>query len=57
MTSFTIDHYLPKSYNLVYLRKLIFFVVIAHVLQLTEMLMQKYFLFLYKMLAGVQRGR
>ena len=57
MTYLSIDHYLPKSYNLVYLRKLIFFVFIAPVVQLLEMLMEKCFLFLFKMLGGAQSGK
>jgi len=57
MTCLTINHYLLKSNNLVYLRILIFIVVIAAAVQLPEMLMEKSFPFLYKMLGVVQNGR
>ena len=57
MTCLTIDHHLFKSNNFVYLRILIFNVVIAAAVQLPEMLMEKSFPFLYKMLGVVQSGR
>ena len=57
MTCLTINRYLLKSNNLVYLRILIFIVVIAAAVQLPEMLMEKSFPFLYKMLGVVQSGR
>ncbi|MBT7482821.1 MAG: electron transport complex subunit RsxA, partial [Nitrosomonadales bacterium] len=50
MTSWAINHYLLEPNNLVYLRTLTFIVVIAAVVQFTEMLMQKHFPVLYKML-------
>ena len=50
MTSWAINHYLLEPNNLVYLRTITFIVVIAAVVQLTEMLMEKHFPFLYKML-------
>ena len=57
MTCLTINHYLLKSNNLVYLRILIFIVVIASVVQLPEMLMERSFPFLFKMLGVMQSGR
>ena len=57
MTFLTLDHHLFKSNNFVYLRILIFNVVIAAAVQLPEMLMEKSFPFLYKMLGVVQNGR
>ena len=50
MTSWSINHYLLEPNDLVYLRTLTFIVVIAAVVQFTEMLMEKNFPFLYKML-------
>ena len=50
MTSWAINHYLLEPNGLVYLRTLTFIVVIAAVVQFTEMLMEKNFPFLYKML-------
>ena len=50
MTSWAINHYLLEPYNLIYLRTITFIVVIAAVVQFTEMLMEKHFPFLYKML-------
>jgi len=50
MTSWAINHYLLEPNNLVYLRTISFIVVIAAVVQFTEMLMEKHFPFLYKML-------
>ncbi|MBT6391897.1 MAG: electron transport complex subunit RsxA [Nitrosomonadales bacterium] len=50
MTSWAINHYLLEPNNLVYLRTLTFIVVIAAVVQFTEMLMEKNFPFLYRML-------
>ena len=50
MTSWSINHYLLEPNDLVYLRTLTFTVVIAAVVQFTEMLMEKNFPFLYKML-------
>ena len=50
MTSWAINHYLLEPNNLVYLRTITFIVVIAAVVQFTEMLMEKHFPFLYKML-------
>jgi len=50
MTSWAINHYLLEPNDLVYLRTITFIVVIAAVVQLTEMLMEKHFPFLYKML-------
>ncbi len=50
MTSWAINHYLLEPNDLVYLRTLTFIVVIAAVVQFTEMLMEKNFPFLYKML-------
>ena len=54
MTFLTLDHHLFKSNNFVYLRILIFNVVIAAAVQLPEMLMEKSFPFLFKMLGVVQ---
>ena len=48
MTSWSINHYLLEPNDLVYLRTLTFIVVIAAVVQFTEMLMEKNFPFLYK---------
>ena len=50
MTSWAINHYLLEPNNLSYLRTITFIVVIAAVVQFTEMLMEKHFPFLYKML-------
>jgi len=50
MTSWGINHYLLEPNNLIYLRTITFIVVIAAVVQFTEMLMEKHFPFLYKML-------
>ena len=50
MTSWAINHYLLEPNDLVYLRTLTFIVVIAAVVQFTEMLMEKNFPFLYRML-------
>ena len=50
MTSWAINHYLLEPNNLLYLRTITFIVVIAAVVQFTEMLMEKHFPFLYKML-------
>ena len=50
MTSWAINHYLLEPYDLIYLRTITFIVVIAAVVQFTEMLMEKHFPFLYKML-------
>ena len=57
MTCLTINHYLFESNSFVYLKILIFNVVIAAAVQLPEMLMEKSFPFLYKMLGVVQSGR
>ena len=50
MTSWAINHYLLEPNNLIYLRTITFIVVIAAVVQFTELLMEKHFPFLYKML-------
>lgn len=50
MTSWAINHYLLEPNNVVYLRTLSFIVVIAGVVQLTEMVMEKSFPLLYQML-------
>lgn len=50
MTSWVIDHYLLQAYQLEYLRTLSFIVVIASVVQLTQMVMEKSFPVLYQML-------
>jgi electron transport complex protein RnfA len=50
MTSWAINHYLLEPNDLIYLRTLTFIVVIAAVVQFTEMLMAKNFPLLYKML-------
>ena len=50
MTSWAINHYLLEPNDLIYLRTLTFIVVIAAVVQFTEMLMEKNFPILYKML-------
>ena len=50
MTSWAINHYLLEPNNLIYLRTITFIVVIAAVVQFTEMLMEKHFPVLYKML-------
>jgi len=49
-TSWTINHYLLEPNDLVYLRTLSFIVVIAAVVQFTEMLMEKNFPPLYQSL-------
>lgn len=49
-TSWTINHYLLEPNNLVYLRTLSFIVVIAAVVQFTEMVMEKNFPSLYQSL-------
>jgi electron transport complex protein RnfA len=48
MTSWGINHYLLEANNLQYLRTLSFIVVIAGVVQLTEMVMEKNFPPLYQ---------
>ncbi len=50
MTSWTINHYLLEPFELEYLRTLSFIVVIASVVQLTQMVMEKSFPVLYQML-------
>lgn len=50
MTSWIIDHYLLKPFELEYLRILSFIVVIASVVQFTQMIMEKSFPLLYQML-------
>lgn len=50
MTSFAIDHYLLQPYDLQYLRTLSFIVVIAGVVQFTEMVVEKTSPVLYQML-------
>ena len=50
MTSWAINHYLLEPNDLIYLRTITFIIVIAAVVQFTEMLMEKHFPFLYKML-------
>ncbi len=50
MTSWAIIHYLLEPNDVVYLRTLSFIVVIAGVVQLTEMIMEKSFPLLYQML-------
>ena len=50
MTSWGINHYLLEPNNLQYLRTLSFIVVIAGVVQFTEMVMEKSFPPLYQML-------
>ena len=50
MSSWVIDHYLLQAYDLQYLRTLSFIVVIASVVQFTQMVMEKSFPVLYKML-------
>jgi electron transport complex protein RnfA len=50
MTSWVIDHYLLQAYQLEYLRTLSFIVVIASVVQFTQMIMEKNFPVLYQML-------
>jgi electron transport complex protein RnfA len=50
MTSWVIDHYLLQQYQLEYLRTLSFIVVIASVVQFTQMVMEKSFPILYQML-------
>jgi electron transport complex protein RnfA len=50
MTSWAINHYLLEPNELVYLRTLSFIVVIAGVVQFTEMLMEKNFPLLYQLL-------
>jgi electron transport complex protein RnfA len=50
MTSWAINYYLLEPNDLIYLRTITFIVVIAAVVQFTEMLMEKHFPFLYKML-------
>jgi electron transport complex protein RnfA len=50
MTSWAINHYLLEPNNLVYLRTLSFILVIAGVVQFTEMLMEKNFPLLYQLL-------
>jgi Na+-translocating ferredoxin:NAD+ oxidoreductase subunit A len=50
MTSWAINHYLLEPNNLLYLRTLTFIVVIAAVVQFTEMLMEKNFPLLHRML-------
>lgn len=50
MTSWAINHYLLEPNNLQYLRTLSFIVVIAGVVQFTEIVMEKSFPLLYQML-------
>ncbi len=50
MTSWVINHYLLEAFNLEYLRTLSFIVVIASVVQFTQMLMEKSFPLWYQML-------
>jgi H+/Na+-translocating ferredoxin:NAD+ oxidoreductase subunit A len=50
MTSWVINHYLLEYYQLEYLRTLSFIVVIASVVQFTQMIMEKSFPVLYQML-------
>lgn len=50
MTSWAINHYLLEHYGLEYLRTLSFIVVIASVVQFTQMIMEKHFPVLYQML-------
>ncbi len=50
MTSWAINHYLLEPNDLVYLRTLSFIVIIAGVVQFTEMLMEKNFPLLYQLL-------
>ncbi|MDO8960646.1 MAG: electron transport complex subunit RsxA [Methylophilus sp.] len=50
MTSWAINHYLLEPNHVEYLRTLSFIVVIAGVVQLTEMIMEKSFPLLYQML-------
>lgn len=50
MTSWAINHYLLEPNDLIYLRTLSFIVVIAGVVQFTEMLMEKNFPLLYQLL-------
>ena len=50
ITSWAINHYLLEPNNLLYLRTLTFIVVIAAVVQFTEMLMEKNFPLLHRML-------
>ena len=57
MTSWAINHYLLKLNDLVYLRTVIFVVLIALVVQLTEVLMKKNFPFLYEKIAVVRSER
>jgi len=50
MTSWAINHYLLEPNDLVYLRTLSFILVIAGVVQFTDMLMEKNFTLLYQLL-------
>jgi len=50
MTSWMINHYLLEPFDVTYLRTLSFIVVIAGVVQLTEIVMEKNFPVLYQML-------
>ncbi|MFW5432573.1 MAG: electron transport complex subunit RsxA [Methylophilaceae bacterium] len=50
MTSWAINHYLLEPFQLEYLRTLSFIVVIASVVQFTQMVMEKSFPVLYQML-------
>ena len=50
MTSWAINHYLLEPNDLIYLRTISFIVVIAGVVQFTEMLMEKNFPLLYQLL-------
>ncbi len=50
MTSWTINHYLLEPFELEYLRTISFIVVIAAVVQFTQMVMEKSFPVLYQML-------
>ena len=50
VTSWLINHYLLVPYNLEYLRTISFIVVIAAVVQFTEMVMEKNYPYLYRVL-------
>lgn len=50
VTSWLINHYLLVPYNLEYLRTISFIVVIAAVVQFTEMVMEKSYPYLYRVL-------
>tara|TARA_B100000795_G_scaffold141040_1_gene105594 strand:+ start:276 stop:557 length:282 start_codon:yes stop_codon:yes gene_type:complete len=57
INGWVINHYLLKLNDLFYLRTVIFVVVIALVVQLTEILIRGNSPFLYKILGVVQSGR